>query len=207
MTDKPTPPKNPLGTIRLLLWALVAVAAIAFLVLQTRTREVTAPQRDFSASIGGPFALTAPDGSTVTNRTLKGRPFALFFGFTRCPDVCPTTLARLAKLRQAMGADGNKVRIVFVSLDPKADKPADIGRYIGLFDTPIIGLTGTPAQIADIAKAYRIVYEKVPQDGGNYTIDHTATVFLMDRNGRLQSTLDTKENDEAALAKLHRLVA
>lgn len=207
MTDQTPPPKNPLGTIRRLLWALVAVAAIAFLVLQMRTREAPAPLQDFSASIGGPFTLTAPDGSTVTERSLKGRPFALFFGFTRCPDVCPTTLARLAKLRQAMGADGNALQIVFVSVDPDADKPADIGRYIALFDTPIVGLTGTPAQVADIAKAYRIVYEKVPQDGGNYTIDHTATVFLMDRDGRLQSTLDMEENYAAALAKLRRLVA
>ena len=207
MTEPATPPKSPLKTIRLLLWVLVAVAAVAFLVLQMRSRERPAPSQDFSASIGGPFTLTAPDGSTVTDRTLKGRPFALFFGFTRCPDVCPTTLARLAKLRKALGPDGNKLQIVFVSVDPEADKPADIGHYIGLFDTPIVGLTGTPAQIADIAKAYRIVYENVPQDGGNYTIDHTATVFLMDRDGRLQSTLDMKEDDAAALAKLRRLIA
>ena len=202
-----TEPKSPLKTVRLLLWALVAVAAIAFLVLQMRSRDVPAPAQDFSASIGGPFTLTAPDGSTVTDRTLRGKPFALFFGFTRCPDVCPTTLARLAKLRKAIGANGDKLQIVFVSVDAEADKPADIGRYIALFDTPIVGLTGTPAQIAEIAKAYRIVYEKVPQDGGNYTVEHTATVFLMDRDGRLQSTLDAKENDEAALAKLRRLVA
>ena len=202
-----TEPKSPLKTIRLLLWALVAAAAVAFLVLQMRARDRPAPKQDFSASIGGPFTLTAPDGSTVTDQTLKGRPFVLFFGFTRCPDVCPTTLARLAKLRKALGTDGNKLQIVFVSVDPESDKPADIGRYIGLFDTPIVGLTGTPAQIADIAKAYRIVYQKVLQDGGNYTIDHTATVFLMDRDGRLQSTLDMKENDAAALAKLRRLIS
>ena len=207
MTDHTPQPKNALGIIRLLLWALVAVAAIAFVALQMQTREGAVPQRDFSASIGGPFTLTAPDGSTVTDRTLKGRPFALFFGFTRCPDVCPTTLARLAKLRHALGTDGNSLQIVFVSVDPQADKPANIGRYIALFDTPIVGLTGTPAQIADIAKAYRIVYEKVSQDGGNYTIDHSATVFLMDRGGRLQSTLDMKENDAAALAKLRRLIS
>ena len=202
-----TEPKSLLKTIRLLLWALVAVAAVAFLVLQMRTRDVTAPKQDFSASIGGPFTLTAPDGSTVTDRTLRGKPFALFFGFTRCPDVCPTTLARLVKLRKELGTDGDKLQIVFVSVDPEADKPADIGRYIALFDAPILGLTGTPEQVAAIAKAYRIVYDKVPQNGGNYTIDHTATVFLMGRDGRLQSTLDMKEDDGAALAKLRRLVA
>lgn len=207
MSNETPPPSNPFRTIRLLMWALVAVAAIAFLVLQLRTRDVPAPTQDFSVSIGGPFTLTASDGSTVTDRTLKGRPFALFFGFTRCPDVCPTTLARLAKLREALGADGDKFQIVFVSVDPESDKPADIGRYIGLFDTPIVGLTGTPDQIAAVAKAYGIFYERVPQDGGNYTIDHSATVLLMDRNGRFQSTIDMKEDDEAALAKLRRLIA
>jgi protein SCO1/2 len=205
MNEAPAP--GPLRRLRLVLWALVALAGIAFLYLQTRGREPAQPPQGYAASIGGPFALTAPDGTTVTDQTLKGRPFALFFGFTRCPDVCPTTLARLAKLRRDMGSDGDKLQIVFVSVDPEADKPADIGRYVDLFGTPVVGLTGTPGQIARIAKAYGVYYAKVPQDGGNYTVDHTATVFLVDREGRLQSTLDMKEGDEAALAKLRRLVA
>ena len=198
---------SKLGAIRIVLWGLVALAVVGFAYLQLRPARLPQPSQDFAASVGGPFTLTAADGSTVTEQSLKGRPFVLFFGFTRCPDVCPTTLARLAKLRQALGSDGEKLQIVFVSLDPEADKPADIGRYIGLFQTPIVGLTGTAEQIAGIAKAYGIYYAKVPQDGGNYTIDHTATVFVMDREGRLQSTLDMKESDEAALAKLRRVIA
>lgn len=198
---------SPLRTVRLILWVLVAAAAIALALLLLRSPQSPPPPQTYSAAIGGPFALTAPDGRTVTDKDLRGRPFALFFGFTRCPDVCPTTLARLAKLRRDMGKDGDKFRIVFVSVDPDADTPANIGRYIGLFGTPIVGLTGTPNQIAAIAKAYRIYYAKVPQDGGNYTVDHSATVFLMDRDGRFQSTLDNQESDSAALAKLRRLVA
>jgi protein SCO1/2 len=198
---------SKLGAVRLALWALVAVAAAGFAYLQLRPTPLPQPKQSYSALLGGPFTLTAADGSTVTDQSLKGRPFALFFGFTRCPDVCPTTLARLAKLRRAMGSDGEKLRIVFVSVDPESDTPADIGQYTALFGAAILGLTGTPEQIAQIAKAYRIYYAKVPQDGGNYTVDHSATVFLMDRDGRLQSTLDMKEGDEPALAKLHRLVA
>jgi protein SCO1/2 len=193
--------------VRVILWVLVAAAAIALALLLLRQPEPPAPAQDYTAAIGGPFAMTAPDGKTVTDKDLRGRPYALFFGFTRCPDVCPTTLARLAKLRRDLGEDGDKFQIVFVSVDPEADKPADVGRYIALFETPIVGLTGTPEQVDAIAKAYRIYYAKVPQDGGNYTIDHSAVVFLMDRDGRLQSTLDNKENDAAALAKLRRLVA
>jgi protein SCO1 len=198
---------NNLGRIRIVLWALVALALVAFAYLQLRPRPVPQPQPSYAAAVGGPFALTAADGSTVTDLSLKGRPFALFFGFTRCPDVCPTTLARLAKLRGQMGQGGEKLQIVFVSVDPESDTPADIGQYTAMFGTPIIGLTGTADQIAAIAKAYHIYYAKVPQDGGNYTVDHSATVFLMDRDGKLQSTLDMKESDGAALAKLNRLVA
>lgn len=199
---------NPglLRQVRVILWLLVAAAAIALALLLLRQPEPPAPQ-DYAAAIGGPFTMTASDGKTVTDNDLHGRPYALFFGFTRCPDVCPTTLARLAKLRRDLGADGDKFQIVFVSVDPDADKPADVGRYIALFGTPIVGLTGTPEQVAAIAKAFRIYYAKVPQDGGNYTIDHSANVFLVDRDGRLQSTLDMKESDEAALAKLRRLIA
>ena len=199
--------RSALQTIRFILWLLVAAAAIAVAVLLLRRPEPPAPAQDYSAAIGGPFAMTAPDGKTVTDKDLRGQPYVLFFGFTRCPDVCPTTLARLAKLRRDMGEDGDRFQIVFVSVDPEADKPADVGRYIALFGTPIVGLTGTPQQVAAIAKAFRIYYAKVPQDGGNYTVDHSATVFLMDRDGRLQSTLDMKESDSAALAKLRRLVA
>ena len=197
---------NKLGQVRLVLWALVALAAVGFAYLQLRPARLPEPSQAYATSLGGPFTLTAADGSTVTDQSLRGTPFALFFGFTRCPDVCPTTLARLARLRGQMGSDGEKLRIVFVSVDPESDTPADIGQYTALFGTPILGLTGTPEQIAQIAKAYRIYYAKVPQDGGNYTVDHSATVFLMDRDGRLQSTLDMKEGDEAALAKLRRLV-
>ena len=198
---------NNLGKVRIVLWAIVALAIVGFGYLQFRPKPLPQPKQAYASSVGGPFTLTAADGSTVTEQSLKGRPYALFFGFTRCPDVCPTTLSRLAKLRGQMGSDGEKLQIVFVSVDPESDTPADIGQYTALFGTPIVGLTGTPEQIAGIAKAFHIYYAKVPQEGGNYTVDHSATVFLMDDRGRLQSTLDMKDGDAAALAKLERLVA
>lgn len=197
-----------LRTIRLVLWGLVALALAGLAILLIRPPQQGQPApTDYAASVGGPFTLTASDGSVVTNETLKGQPYALFFGFTRCPDVCPTTLARLAQLKQKMGGAGDRLRIVFVSVDPGHDTPADIGKYVALFNTPILGLTGTDAQIAQTAKAFHAYYAKVPsENGGDYTIDHSASVFLMDREGRLRSTLDTHEGDEAALAKLHALV-
>lgn len=170
-----------------------------------RINRQTAPVSTASA-YGGSFSLVDPAGKRVTDETLKGKPFAIFFGFTRCPDVCPTTLSMMARYRKELGADGNRFGIVFVSLDPEHDKPADIGQYLTLFDTPITGLTGTPAEIAKIVKGYHVFYEKVPQPGGDYTIDHTATVFLMDADGRLQGTISHDEAPALAIEKLKMLV-
>lgn len=185
--------------------ALLAGFALFYLVGPEPEAALDEPV-DYGDTVGGAFSLTAPDGSTVTDQTLKGQPFAIFFGFTRCPDVCPTTLSRLAQLRKRMGEDGEKFQIVFVSVDPGYDSPEDIGRYVDLFGTPIIGLTGSDDAIAEVADAYHAFYEKVPVEGGDYTIDHTAAVYLMGADGKLQSIIDYHESPAASLAKLERLV-
>lgn len=199
-----------LKTLRLVLWGVVMlVVGIALVAMLAPHR--TPPEGDqasYADLIGGPFALTAPDGSRVTDQTLKGTPFAIFFGFTRCPDVCPTTLSRMAQLRKQLGKDGDKFRMVFVSVDPGYDSPEDIGRYVELFGTPILGLTGTDAEVDKAVKAYRAFYQKVPtNEGADYTIDHTASVYLMDADGRLQSIIAYDETNPSALAKLKRLVS
>ncbi len=158
------------------------------------------------ADIGGPFTLIAPDGSPFPSTKLAGKPFAIFFGFTRCPDVCPTSLARMARLRKQLGADGGRFEIVFVSVDPGHDTPADVGRYAAMFGSPIHGLTGTGAQLAAIEKAYGVYVQKVPQPGGDYTIDHTAAIYLMDAAGRFADTINFQEPEAESLAKLKRLV-
>lgn len=197
-----------LKTLRLALWAVVAlVIGIGLVAMLAPDRTPPASdQAAYADLIGGPFSLTAPDGSRVTDQTLKGTPFAIFFGFTRCPDVCPTTLSRIAQLRKQLGKDGDKFRIVFVSVDPGYDSPEDIGRYVELFGTPILGLTGTDKEVDAAVKAYRAFYQKVPTKGGDYTIDHTASVYLMDAGGRLQSIIAYDESNPSALAKLKRLV-
>ena len=200
--------RSRLKHIRLALWLLVALlAGFALLYLVGPEPEAALDEPvDYGDTVGGAFSLTAPDGSTVTDQTLKGQPFAIFFGFTRCPDVCPTTLSRLAQLRKRMGEDGEKFQIVFVSVDPGYDSPEDIGRYVDLFGTPIIGLTGSDDAIAEVADAYHAFYEKVPVEGGDYTIDHTAAVYLMGADGKLQSIIDYHESPAASLAKLERLI-
>jgi protein SCO1/2 len=203
---EPARPRAWLNRIRIALLGAAALAAGAgaFLLLESKPQPSNAEA--YASAIGGQFTMKDQTGRVVTDQTLKGRPFAIFFGFTRCPDVCPTTLSRMAQLRKELGKDGGRFDIVFVSVDPGHDKPADIGTYLTLFETPIIGLSGTPAQLAQIVKAYHVYYEKVPQPDGDYTIDHTATVFLMGRKGEFVTTIDGQEGQPPALAKLRRLI-
>lgn len=207
MSDDLAPKK--LRNARIALWLVAAVAGAGLAIALTTQDGNTAgtESTNYADSVGGPFELVAPDGSAFTDAELKGTPYAIFFGFTRCPDVCPTTLSRMARLRAQLGDDGNKFRIVFVSVDPGHDTPEDIGNYVELFGTPIVGLTGSQQQIDAIVKAYHVFYEKVPVEGGDYTIDHSAGVFLMDRGGRLQSIIDHHEGEAASLAKLERLIS
>lgn len=195
---------SPQWIFWLLLLLVVAAAGVG---LFRQDRPGADPASGFAHTIGGPFTLTAPDGKTVTDKSLAGKPYVIFFGFTRCPDVCPTSLARMARLRKQLGADGMKFAIVFVSVDPGHDKPADLGRYVALFGTPILGLTGTDAQIEQIKKGYGVYSAKVPQPGGDYTIDHSAAIDLMNARGEFTGTIDFQESDASALEKLRHLVA
>ncbi len=198
--------------LRLTLWGLVAAGMAGFAWLSFSGRKVapdmavSPAQSRYASAFGGPFTMADPSGRTITNETLKGKPFAIFFGFTRCPDVCPTTLNRMAALRRELGRDGDKFNIVFVTVDPDHDKPAALSQYLGLFHTPIIGLRGSDAQLAAIVKAYHVVYLKIPTSDGDYTIDHTATVYLMGRRGEFVTAIDHQEAQDTALAKLRRLI-
>ncbi len=199
-----------LGMVRLALWVLVAVVAV---VLAWFTIRPPSPPSDVVSSempvaaIGGPFTLVGADGKAFSSASLAGKPYAIFFGFTHCPDVCPTTLARLAKLRRQLGKGDDAVAIVFVTVDPERDGPAEVGAYAGLFGTPVIGLTGSPAQIDQVKKTFGIYSAKAPQPGGGYSVDHTATVFLMDEAGKFVATLAHEEGDAVALDKLRRVTS
>ena len=197
-----------LGKLRIVLWGLVlvAAAALAFLLIRPE-RELPAPtQTELPlAAIGGPFTLVGADGQPFASTKLAGKPFAIFFGFTHFPDVCPTTLARLTRLRRELGKGDDSFAIVFVSVDPERDGPAEVGKYAGLFDTPVIGLTGSQAQVDQVKKQYAVFSAKAPQPGGDYSVDHTASVFVMDRAGKFVSTIAPEESDSVALAKLKRV--
>jgi protein SCO1 len=165
-------------------------------------RHVTAP-----AAVGGPFQLTDQTGQAVTEKSMQGRPTLIFFGFTHCPDVCPTTLARMTKLRNELGAGQTPFEILFVTVDPERDGPAEVGKYAELFNSPIVGLTGSPAEIEKVKSEFGIFSKKVPDGSGGYSVDHSATVLLFDRNGQFAATIAPEEGDGPALAKLKRITA
>lgn len=195
--------------MRIMLWVLVGLAAIAGLVIALMPKPSDAPIASSGSmiEIGGPFTLTRSDGKPFSSEQLGGKPFALFFGFTHCPDVCPTTLARLAKLRAAINKGDDSFNIVLVTVDPERDTPAEMARYAGLFGTPVIALTGSVAQIEAVKKLYGVYSAKVPATGGDYGVDHTATVFLIGKDGKFVATIANDEGDEAAKAKLMRLTS
>jgi protein SCO1/2 len=195
-------------TFRYVLWALVAIAIIGLgvLLLKHEQRAPTPPiSTQTTMTLGGPFTLVGSDGQPFSSAKLAGEPYALFFGYTQCPDVCPTTLARLVRLRRQLDKGDTPFRIVFVSVDPQHDTPEEVGRYTELFGSPIIGLTGSPAQVDQVKKTFGIYSQKVDNGDGTYTVDHTATVMLFGKDGKFVSTIAPDEGDEAALGKLKRI--
>lgn len=202
------PPRSKLKTVRLLLWLLVAVVliGIAAVVLVRRVTvnppEATAPAAQ--SSFGGPFTLVDANGQPFSSAKLAGKPYAIYFGFTRCGDVCPTTLSRMVKLRNEVGGP-DAFNIVFVTIDPKHDGPKEVGQYATLFNSPIIGLTGSQAQIDQVKKQYGIFAEPSPHPMPGKEMEHTATVLLFDRNGNLAGTITPDEPDSDALATLKQL--
>ena len=193
---------------RLVLWALVATAAVAFAMFLLLREKETSPQQITVAqnSIGGSFTLVGADGKPFSSDRLRGKPYAIYFGFTRCGDVCPTTLSRLAKLRRETG-DENALNIVFVTIDPANDGPKEVGQYAELFNAPIIGLTGSEQQIDQVKKQYGIYAEPVPHASMGQQFAHTGTVLLFGRDGKFAGTISAHDADSEAIAKLKQLIA
>jgi cytochrome oxidase Cu insertion factor (SCO1/SenC/PrrC family) len=159
-------------------------------------------------AIGGPFTLVDQNGRTVTNDTLKGKPTLIYFGYTFCPDVCPTSLLLMETAIEKLGPDAaKKVNLVFITIDPERDTPKLLKDYVENFGPTFIGLTGTPQQIADAARAYRVYYQKVPgKDGGPYLMDHSSIVYLLDRNGRFVTHFTHDSKAEQIAAAVQRLL-
>jgi protein SCO1/2 len=197
---------SALRVVRYVAWGAIAVFVIALGYSAWQWQQSGGVSRLAATTIGGPFTLTDQNGNTVTEAALKGHPSAIFFGYTFCPDVCPTTLFEMTGWLDKLGPDADKLGVYFVSVDPERDTQEMLSEYLTAFDPRITGLTGSPEAIAEIIKGYRVFARKVPLDSGGYLMDHTATIYLLDSNGTFTGTIDYQEDPETALKKLQRLV-
>jgi len=181
--------------------ASLVVGLVLMLWVMGGLRHVTAP-----AAIGGPFQLTDQTGQTVTDKSMQGRPSLIFFGFTHCPDVCPTTLFEISEVLKAMGKDADRVNAYYISVDPERDTQTAMKEYLSSFDPRLKGLTGNTEEIAKVLSEYRVYAKKVPLKDGDYTMDHTALIYLMDRDGKFVSPFNiNRKPDDAASDLKHYL--
>lgn len=191
---------SSLRNFRIVLWALVVVVAIgatALYLLRPPTRPL--------AVTGTPFALTATTGETFTQEDLRGEPSLVFFGFTNCPDVCPTTLAETTMWKEALNVTAEDLRVIFVTVDPERDDLETVRGYLAGWDPSIIGLVGD-AQQTEAAKAAFGVFSEKAGEGEYYSVNHTASVFLVGADGTFEGTIGYEEPTETALGKIRRLV-
>ncbi|MEO1090272.1 MAG: SCO family protein [Pseudomonadota bacterium] len=195
-------------TLRLVLWGLVVVAAgaagIGWFVTDRQGERTVASTA--AGLVGGPFRLVDPAGEVVSDESLRGRPFAVFFGFTHCPDVCPTSLWEMSTWIDALGDDAERLGFLFVTVDPERDTPEVMGAYVGSFSDRIVGLTGDRASVDEVIKGYRVYARKIPLEGDDYTMDHSAMVYLMDENGAYSSHISFGTPPERAVEMLRTLL-
>ena len=155
---------------------------------------------------GAPFELVDQRGEKITEAAFRGQPTAVFFGFTHCPEVCPTTLFEMDGWIENLGSDAAELEAYFVSVDPERDTPEVLDQYVSNVSKRITGITGDPQKVAEMVKAFGIYSRKVPLDDGDYTMDHTASIILLDSRGTFFGTIAYGENADNALAKLQRLI-
>ena len=178
---------------------LVLFSAVIFIVTGRTPTPIA-----MTSAVGGPFKLTDQNGKPITDADMKGHPFLVFFGFTHCPDICPTTLFDVSEVFRSLGSDAKDVRALFITVDPERDTPAVLKDYLSSFDPRIVGVTGDDASIKAAEKAYRVYAKKVPLDGGSYTMDHTAIVYLMNKDGHFVAPFSLKRRPEESAADLKR---
>jgi protein SCO1 len=178
---------------------LVLCLSVVLLVAQRGSPPVAQ-----ASAIGGPFKLIDQNGRAVTDQDVKGKPFLVFFGFTHCPDVCPTTLFDISEVFRKLGPDADRAAALFITVDPERDTPEAMKNYLSSFDPHLRGLTGDAAAIDGVTKAYRAYSRKVPNSDGSYSMDHTALVYLMDKEGGFVAPFNLKRRPEDAAADLRR---
>jgi protein SCO1 len=205
-------PTNPDRPSRFAIFAVVAagllvLAAGAMLALAFRETPQGAAGTALASAIGGPFRLIDQNGKPVSDTDLKGKWQLVFFGYTHCPDACPTALNELALALDKLGDKRGEVGIVLITVDPERDTPEVLKSYVQSFDAPIVALTGSPGQVAQAAKAYRVYYAKRPRPDGGYDMDHSAVIYVMDPKGRFTATFTPDSSVDTIAERLQKLLS
>lgn len=197
---------NRVRLFRICVWGAVVLLA-GFLLVSTMLPEPQAPAEASTGTVrvGGPFSLTSHQGERIDNQSLAGRPYLVFFGFTHCPEICPTTLFELTDLMSELGADADKFEVLFVTVDPERDTQELLASYMTSFDSRITALRGSSEETETALKAFSAYAKKVPLEDGQYTMDHTTGVYLIKGDGSFSGILDMHEPRETRLQKLRRL--
>ena len=202
MSPSPSSPEAaPAGQRK---WLIVVAAAIgALAIIAAALYPVWRQKPGGTASlVGGPFTLQGPDGRVVTEADMKGEPFLVYFGYTNCPDVCPTTLAQMS---DALGKlPGKPIRALFITIDPERDSAQSLKDYLQSFDPRIIGLSGDAEAIAKVEKAYRVYARKGPPENGGYGMDHSSIVYLMDAKGQFVEAFNVDRKPEESAKELEK---
>jgi protein SCO1 len=191
--------------MRRLVVPLIALAIGLGALVLTAVLMLRAPgQEPRPSAVGGPFVLVSHEGKRVTERDFRGAPSLVFFGFTHCPDVCPTKLFEISEVLRAAGERGRAVRALFITVDPQRDTPEVLKSYLGSFDPRIVGLTGDSDAVEAALRAYRGFARKVPGKDGGYTMEHTSLVYLMDKGGRFVGAFNLNRPPAEAAQELLR---
>ncbi|MGO4738878.1 SCO family protein [Bosea sp. 2KB_26] len=194
-------------------WLLVGVISFVSAAILLGWWQVDGPGRPSAATttaqgiaqVGGPFTLVDHKGKAVTDADFRGKPMAVFFGFTHCPEVCPTTLLDMSNWLSRLGPDADRLQILFITVDPERDTPEQMALYLQSFDPRIVGLSGSREQVDAAIGAYKVYAKRIPTES-SYTMDHTASVYLMDTQGRFKTMIDYHEDEATSLAKISRVL-
>jgi len=209
MAQPPANPRNPprFAIVAIVFAALLVAVAGVLLALAVRETPRGAAGTALANAIGGPFHLIDQNGKAVSDADLKGKWQLVFFGYTHCPDACPTALNEMALALEQLGEKRGEIEIVFITVDPDRDTPEVMKSYVQSFDAPIIALTGSPDAVAQAAKAYRVYYAKHPRADGDYDMDHSAVIYVMNPEGRFTATFTPDSTADAIAQRLQKLIS
>ena len=209
MALPPVPSRTPprFAIVAIVFAGVLVIAAGVLLALALRETPRGAAGTALASAIGGPFQLIDQNGKPFSDADLKGKWHLIFFGYTHCPDACPTALNEMSLALDRLGMKRDEVGVVFITVDPERDTPDALKSYVQSFDAPIVALTGSPEAVAQAAKAYRVFYAKHPRPDGDYDMDHSAVIYVMNPEGRFTATFTPDSSADAIVQRLQKLIS